>query len=86
MSALEHDPERGLEPDLELDANLVLAAGAGAGKTHALVTVALGLYLGAGKSGRAPLDPGEVWAVTFTEKAARELRQRIVGRAAALAA
>lgn len=70
---------------LELDANLVLAAGAGAGKTHALVSVALALYVGAGRSGRAPLEPDRVWAVTFTEKAARELRQRIVQRARALA-
>ncbi|NVB42950.1 UvrD-helicase domain-containing protein [Pseudenhygromyxa sp. WMMC2535] len=73
-------------PNLELDANLVLAAGAGAGKTHALVTVALSLYVGAGASGRPALDPAEVWAVTFTDKAARELRQRILDRAAALAA
>jgi ATP-dependent helicase/nuclease subunit A len=71
---------------LELDANLVLAAGAGAGKTHALVSVALGLYVGAGRARREPLDPARVWAVTFTEKAARELRQRIVQRASALAA
>jgi ATP-dependent exoDNAse (exonuclease V) beta subunit len=70
---------------LELDANLVLAAGAGAGKTHALVTVALALYVGAGRSARAPLEPERVWAVTFTEKAARELRQRIVQRARVLA-
>lgn len=70
---------------LELDANLVLAAGAGAGKTHALVTVALALYVGAGRSARAPLEPERVWAVTFTEKAARELRQRIVQRARLLA-
>jgi len=69
---------------LELDANLVLAAGAGAGKTHALVSVALGLYVGVGR--REPCDPTQVWAVTFTEKAARELRQRIVARASALAA
>ncbi len=70
---------------LELDANLVLAAGAGAGKTHTLVTVALALYVGAGRSNRAAIEPGRVWAVTFTEKAARELRQRIVARARALA-
>ncbi|WP_373046530.1 UvrD-helicase domain-containing protein [Vulgatibacter sp.] len=68
---------------LVLDRNLVLAAGAGSGKTHALVTVALGLYAGAG--GRAPVDPGRVWAVTFTEKAAAELRQRIADRALKLA-
>ena len=72
------------ETGLELDANLVLAAGAGAGKTHALVSVALGLYVGVGR--REPCEPTRVWAVTFTEKAARELRQRIVQRASALAA
>jgi len=69
--------------NLVLDQNLVLAAGAGSGKTHALVTVALGLYAGTG--GRAPLDPARVWAVTFTEKAAAELRQRIADRALRLA-
>lgn len=68
---------------LVLDRNLVLAAGAGSGKTHALVTVALGLYAGAG--GRAPIDPARVWAVTFTEKAAAELRQRVADRALRLA-
>jgi ATP-dependent helicase/nuclease subunit A len=71
------------EGTLELDANLVLAAGAGSGKTHALVSVALGLYVGSAR--REPLDPAQVWAVTFTEKAARELRSRIVQRASALA-
>lgn len=69
--------------ELILDRNLVLAAGAGSGKTHALVTVALGLYGGAG--GRAPIDPTRVWAVTFTEKAAAELRGRIADRAWKLA-
>lgn len=68
---------------LFLDKNLVLAAGAGSGKTHALVTVALGLYVGAG--GRAPIEPTRVWAVTFTEKAAAELRQRVADRALRLA-
>ncbi|MFV8750152.1 UvrD-helicase domain-containing protein [Nannocystaceae bacterium ST9] len=77
--------DQGSALGLELDANLVLAAGAGAGKTHTLVTVALALYVGAGRSGRAPLEPARVWAVTFTEKAARELRQRIVQRARILA-
>ena len=73
----------GEDRSLVLDRNLVLAAGAGSGKTHALVTVALGLYAGA--AGRAPIDPGRVWAVTFTEKAAAELRQRLADRALKLA-
>lgn len=71
---------------LGLDQNLVLAAGAGSGKTHALVTVALGLYTGAGARDGKPIEPSRVWAVTFTEKAAAELRQRILGRVRALAA
>jgi ATP-dependent exoDNAse (exonuclease V) beta subunit len=80
----EPDHQHAHEPGtLELDANLVLAAGAGSGKTHALVSVALGLYVGSAR--REPLDPSQVWAVTFTEKAARELRSRIVQRASALA-
>jgi ATP-dependent exoDNAse (exonuclease V) beta subunit len=68
---------------LILDENLVIAAGAGSGKTHALVTVALGLYAGAG--GRAPEAPSRVWALTFTEKAAAELLGRIAERVRKLA-
>lgn len=68
---------------LILDENLLVAAGAGSGKTHALCSVALGLYGGAG--GRAPLDPQSVWAVTFTERAAAELVERLTRRVRGLA-
>jgi ATP-dependent exoDNAse (exonuclease V) beta subunit len=68
--------------DLVLDRNLVISAGAGSGKTHALVTLALGLFAGAGRE--VAVDPGRAWIVTFTEKAASELRQRIRERVAAL--
>ncbi len=55
----------------ELDATLVVVAGAGTGKTTALVERIVGLI----RSGRAALR--EIAAITFTEAAAAELRQRI---------
>ncbi|MCJ7622761.1 MAG: UvrD-helicase domain-containing protein, partial [Anaerolineaceae bacterium] len=50
--------------------NLVVTAGAGCGKTRTLVARYLSL-LSEGKS------PARVVAITFTEKAAREMRNRI---------
>ena len=59
----------------------VIQAGAGTGKTHNLVSVCLELL------GREdPLPPGRLWAVTFTEKAAAELKGRIRARVDELAA
>jgi ATP-dependent helicase/nuclease subunit A len=54
---------------LQLDADSVVTAGAGSGKTRTLVAH----YLVALASGRSP---AEIAAVTFTEKAAREMRSR----------
>src|SRR5207302_1666858 len=59
----------------------VLAAGAGTGKTTALVRLALDRY--AGEDG-PPLDPTRVWAVTVAEKAGGELSARLLGRTRAL--
>ncbi|HET9451682.1 MAG TPA: UvrD-helicase domain-containing protein, partial [Aggregicoccus sp.] len=59
-------------------------AGAGAGKTYSLVTVALHLLAGA-REGHAPLRPGRLCLVTFTDKAAAELRARLRARLDALA-
>jgi ATP-dependent exoDNAse (exonuclease V) beta subunit len=71
----------------ELDAigafarDLVVQAGAGTGKTHALVT--LYLHLVTGLSMRpGPLSPGRILVITFTDKAAGELRERIAARLA----
>ena len=58
----------------DLDATLVVVAGAGTGKTTALVERIVELV----RSGRAPLR--EIAAITFTEAAAAELRQRIRDR------
>jgi len=53
----------------------VLQAGAGTGKTHSLVTLCLHALAGAGRP--EPLPPSRLWAVTFSEKAAAELKGRI---------
>jgi len=55
----------------EFDRNLVVVAGAGTGKTALLVERALNLVAGAG------IPIGQLAAITFTEKAAAELRERL---------
>ncbi|WZO99454.1 UvrD-helicase domain-containing protein [Isosphaeraceae bacterium EP7] len=52
--------------------SVALSAGAGSGKT----TVLTARYLGE-LEGPNPRSPGEIIALTFTDKAARELRQRV---------
>ncbi|MBX3226141.1 MAG: UvrD-helicase domain-containing protein [Labilithrix sp.] len=59
----------------EMPRNLVLAASAGTGKTHALVGVVLHLLLG-GRAGGA-VDPARIVATTFSRKAAAEIRARV---------
>ncbi|HET9752688.1 MAG TPA: UvrD-helicase domain-containing protein, partial [Myxococcales bacterium] len=59
----------------------VVQAGAGTGKTHNLVSLCVQLLGGA-----QPLPPARLWAVTFTEKAAAELKGRIRARVEELAA
>ncbi len=51
--------------------NVVLEASAGTGKTHVLVTRYIRLL-------RAGVDPTSILAITFTRKAAAEMRERIV--------
>lgn len=55
--------------------NLVLAASAGTGKTHALVGVVVHLLLG-GRTGGV-VDPSKIVATTFSRKAAAEIRDRV---------
>ena len=61
--------------------NLVVAASAGTGKTHALVGVAVHLLMGACRSGqvglRPPIAPAALIATTFSRKAAGEIRERL---------
>lgn len=56
--------------------NLVLAASAGTGKTHALVGVVVHLLLGATASKKAT-PPSHIVATTFSRKAAAEMRERL---------
>ncbi|MBN1209578.1 MAG: UvrD-helicase domain-containing protein [Myxococcaceae bacterium] len=69
---------------LALERNLALMAGAGAGKTYSLVTMVLHLLAGAREAG-APLRPSRLCMLTFTDKAAAEMRARTRARLDALA-
>lgn len=66
-----------------LEKRLCITAGAGAGKTRRLVETYLGLLTGAGDY--EPLQPNQVVAITFTEKAANEMRARVAVKLADLA-
>lgn len=58
--------------------NLVLAASAGTGKTHALVGVVVHLLItDRGGRRRGPTDPARIVATTFSRKAAAEIRARV---------
>ncbi len=59
----------------ELQGDTAVSAGAGSGKTTALVELCVRLL--SGEATGTPLDPGEVAAITFTEKAAAELVERL---------
>jgi len=62
-----------------LEHDRVVQAGAGTGKTHALLTQYLHLCAGATAHHRA-IPPQQICALTFTEKAAAEMHERLVGR------
>lgn len=61
--------------------NLVLAASAGTGKTHALVGVIVHLLVAGPRTASAsrskPVDPSRIVATTFSRKAAAEIRARV---------
>src|SRR5690606_34834639 len=63
--------------------NLVLAARACTGKTHALVGVVVHLLVG-GRAGGA-VDPSRIVATTFSRKAAAEIRARVMSEVERLA-
>ncbi|MBE2252538.1 MAG: UvrD-helicase domain-containing protein [Myxococcus sp.] len=65
-----------LERALRLEANLALFAGAGAGKTYSLITLCLHVLSGA-RAGHEPVPPANLCLLTFTDKAAAEMRQRL---------
>ena len=64
---------------LKNNENIILTAGAGTGKTHALVEEYIVSLLGFDGCNNRKM-PENVFAVTFTEKAAAEMRIRINNR------
>lgn len=64
--------------------NTVVVAGAGAGKTYALVQEYISALLGFHES-KDRLHPSQILAVTFTEKAAAEMRSRVTSKLLQLA-
>ena len=67
-----------LSPLFEFERNTVLNAGAGTGKTETLTSLYLHLVAGETKPGN-PVPVERIVAVTFTDKAALEMRERIAG-------
>jgi ATP-dependent exoDNAse (exonuclease V) beta subunit len=65
--------------------DLVVQAGAGTGKTHALVTLYLHL-VGGVTAAKRRTPPSKIAVVTFTDKAAGELKERLRGRLSSLVA
>lgn len=60
--------------------DIVVTAGAGSGKTRTLVDLYARILSEPGLVGALSVSPGEILCLTFTERAARELQERIRAR------
>jgi ATP-dependent helicase/nuclease subunit A len=78
MAVLPSDEDDRKAARLRLDANVVVEAGAGTGKTTLLTDRILFLLLGRDKPSSVPI--GSLVALTFTEKAAGEIKLRLTDR------
>ena len=72
-----------VQPLFRLEAPTALSAGAGSGKTTAVVELVVRLL--SGEALGTPCAPAEIAAITFTERAADELADRLRGAVAARA-
>ncbi len=88
MTAVSPSSTSGRARLLAFERNAVVRAGAGTGKTEALSTVYLHLAAGLCSPATWPrggVPPERIVAMTFTEKAAREMRERITEAVSQLA-
>lgn len=78
MTAEARTVRLGAEQQAAIDTrgNLLLRAGAGSGKTEVLARRFVALLAGDHEN-RAPLEPAQIAAITFTERAALDMRLRI---------
>ncbi|GIW71276.1 MAG: hypothetical protein KatS3mg102_0818 [Planctomycetota bacterium] len=67
---------------LRIDTSVAVTAGAGTGKTATLVARYLAHLEGDAARGVPPLAPHRILAITFTEKAATEMRERVLAELA----
>lgn len=75
-------PVRATQPGYALSRSRAVRASAGTGKTYTLVETYVGLLAGLERS--EPLRPPAILALTFTDRAAGEMRDRIIRRLRAI--
>ena len=76
MAALHSDYSEERQSLFQFNENICLCAGAGSGKTSVLVAMYLNLISGE-SSFNEPISIEQIVAITFTEKAAAEMKSRV---------
>ena len=67
-----------LNPEISFPHALLISASAGSGKTYTLAQRYAMFLLGEGRHNALPMNPENIIAVTFTNNAAKEMKQRIL--------